>query len=153
MAYELRQVPASWQHPKDADGKHVPLYGEPFENAHLLWLAGDPMHPSDEPEPEKCDLGAPKRGTYVPFSAAEATHYQVYEDTTEGTPISPVLASKEDVVAWLVREAIRPEDAAAFVEIGSVPTKVTFADGTQLRGFATAALILKGRRRQTGAAS
>ena len=91
-------------------------------------------------------------GEVVRIDSGEIT-VQVYEDTTEGTPISPVLASKEDVVAWLVREAIRPEDAAAFVEIGSVPTKVTFADGTQLRGFATAALILKGRRRQTGAAS
>lgn len=32
----------------------------------------------------------------------ERTHYQMYEDTTEGTPISPVMESPEALARWLV---------------------------------------------------
>ena len=37
-----------------------------------------------------------------PAYEGEPTHYQVYENTTEGTPVSPVLDSEEAIVAWLV---------------------------------------------------
>lgn len=150
MAYELRRVPPNWKHPRDESGKLVPMFGEPYEDAHRLWLAGDPHHPADEPEPVKCDLEKPERGSYAPFSAAEATRYQIYEDTTEGTPISPIFATKYGAVAWLVQEKISYEDAEAFVELGHVPTEVTFVDGTSLRGFNTAARILKEMREREG---
>ena len=32
----------------------------------------------------------------------EATHYQMYETTTEGTPISPAMGSPEQLAHWLV---------------------------------------------------
>ena len=32
----------------------------------------------------------------------EATHYQMYETTTEGTPISPAMESPEELAHWLV---------------------------------------------------
>jgi hypothetical protein len=36
------------------------------------------------------------------WSANEATHYQMYETTSPGTPISPVMTSAEDLAHWLV---------------------------------------------------
>jgi hypothetical protein len=137
MAYELRRVPPGWSHPKDALGRYVPLYGEPFDRALRRWEQAPVTS-----RPVKCDLEAPVRGTFVPFGEAEATHYQVYEDTTEGTPLSPIFATKDGVIAWLLIQAIAAEDARAFVELGHVPAEVTLSDGTVLCGFATAALIL-----------
>jgi len=32
----------------------------------------------------------------------EATHYMMYEDTSEGTPISPAFATPEELAQWLV---------------------------------------------------
>jgi hypothetical protein len=32
----------------------------------------------------------------------QRTHYQMYETTTEGTPISPVMDSPESLARWLV---------------------------------------------------
>lgn len=32
----------------------------------------------------------------------ERTHYQMYESTSEGTPISPPCASEEELADWLV---------------------------------------------------
>lgn len=146
MAYELRRVPFGWKHPRDEHGKFVPMFGEPYEDAHRLWVANQS---AGEIEPVKCDLENPERGSYAPFSADDAIGYQVYEDTTEGTPISPVFATTHGVVAWLVLEKISPEDAEAFVELGHVPTEVTFSDGTKLRGFSAAARILAERKERS----
>lgn len=31
----------------------------------------------------------------------EITHFQMYEDVTEGTPVSPVFATREELARWL----------------------------------------------------
>ena len=36
------------------------------------------------------------------WPAEEATHYMMYEDTTEGTPISPAFETPELLARWLV---------------------------------------------------
>ncbi len=36
------------------------------------------------------------------WSVEERTHYQMYENTTEGTPLSPVMDSPESLAKWLV---------------------------------------------------
>jgi hypothetical protein len=35
------------------------------------------------------------------WPAEQCTHFQMYETTTEGTPISPVCASAEELARWL----------------------------------------------------
>ncbi|MNY72771.1 hypothetical protein D3C86_2114050 [compost metagenome] len=35
------------------------------------------------------------------WSDAERTHYMMYEDTSEGTPISPAFATPEELARWL----------------------------------------------------
>lgn len=44
----------------------------------------------------------PRAENYMPsWPKAECTHYQMYESTSEGTPISPVMATPEDLAHWL----------------------------------------------------
>lgn len=39
---------------------------------------------------------------YMPdWQEEERTHLQMYESTTEGTPISPIMATKEELARWL----------------------------------------------------
>jgi len=52
-----------------------------------------PWTPEDQPRPHFWD--------YRPrWRSRERTHYQLYEDVSEGTPISPVCASIADLVDW-----------------------------------------------------
>lgn len=46
--------------------------------------------------------GRPDPANYMPnWPAAERTHIAMYEDTTEGTPISPVFKTGEALAHWL----------------------------------------------------
>lgn len=36
----------------------------------------------------------------------ERTHYMMFEDTSEGTPISPAFATKEELVNYLVKHKV-----------------------------------------------
>lgn len=94
MGREVRRVPASWIHPKDASGNYIPMYERNPYNASEIeegladgWL----------------DATKPNYGMDVmpDWPESERTHYQMYEDTTEGTPISPVMESPEALARWL----------------------------------------------------
>ncbi|MDB5236909.1 MAG: hypothetical protein JWL88_11 [Parcubacteria group bacterium] len=78
MSREVRRVPAIWEHPKRVDGKYIPL------------LEADPEDP-----PEESDRHMPN------WPVSERTHYQMYETTTEGKPISPVCETPEELARWL----------------------------------------------------
>lgn len=71
MSREVRCVPADWQHPTDADGEFIPLFGERFSDALAEW----------EEENRQWDLGLVRdyaTGTWEPKEG-----YQVsmsYED-------------------------------------------------------------------------
>lgn len=82
----LRYVPLGWEHPKDSDGKYIPLIDrdmsyteeEVEEGLQDGWI-------TSREELETC---------YMPdFSevSAEGMGICAYENTTEGTPISPVV--------------------------------------------------------------
>ena len=102
MGREVRRVPANWQHPKDElTGRYKPLYpGSRYEanaqdfmekaNAEGLQAAID-----------WCGL-SPDVNDYMPnWPESERTHYMMYEDTSEGTPISPAFATPEELARWL----------------------------------------------------
>jgi len=45
---------------------------------------------------------APDQNDYMPdWPADECTHLMMYEDTTEGTPISPAFPTPEELAKWL----------------------------------------------------
>jgi hypothetical protein len=103
-------VPADWQHPKHEvpdwrTGRMVERY--------------KPLHPGEQYAPAAAEFlaranaeglqaaiewcGCPNKDDYMPdWPAEQRTHLMMYEDTTEGTPISPAFATPEELARWLV---------------------------------------------------
>jgi hypothetical protein len=119
MGREVRKVPANWEHPKDSNGKFIPLMDD-FHRCEYEWYRGYfywangmiwdygkktfiPRRETtaNETYAEYCGE-RPKQEDYMPdWPEKERTHYQMYEDCTEGTPISPVMETPEKLAHWL----------------------------------------------------
>lgn len=131
MGREVRRVPANWQHPQKEDGKYVPLYkGGGFESAEAEWNEGyakwqeglceqygdekwEPI-PAEHRRMRYSDYSRsrPSPDDYMPDWPAEvATHYMMYKNTSEGTPMSPAFATPEELARWLV-----DNNASAFAD-------------------------------------
>lgn len=92
MGREVRRVPADWQHPRysaddaphdKAVGRFKPLNdGYADTAARFMEMATEEEYMPDWPE-------------------ADRTHFMMYEDTSEGTPISPAFATPEELARWL----------------------------------------------------
>lgn len=123
MGRETRRVPKDWEHPKYKDGSFVPLLGFSFSESLQEWKE------IAEKWSQGLDIGYTKEGNqeWVPIEDAcrgltyeeyggkcpcaedympdwpeeERTHYQMYESTSEGTPISPVMETPEELAQWL----------------------------------------------------
>ena len=123
MGREVRRVPANWQHPKisvpdwrtgQMVERYQPMYDRPFEPAMREWYAewqawerGErPSYCSEECARMKFweyNDGPPDPKFYRPdWTDAERTHLMMYEDTSEGTPISPAFETPEELARWLV---------------------------------------------------
>lgn len=113
MGREVRRVPSNWKHPKDARGQYVALFEGNYEDDAREWMdkarawddGSDPdaaEHKATHPFYWEWDQNPPKREDYMPtWKDEERTHYQMYENTSEGTPISPVKDSPESLARWL----------------------------------------------------
>ena len=165
MGREIRRVPEGWEHPTETrfgrgDG-FKPLHGDDYEAAARdwwerakRWIEGAT---EDQEEYQRdshasgehrwywdWDRPPPSRDDYVDYQGKPCTHFQIYETVTEGTPCSPVFATIEDLVEWMVQPIDSPynrgadwqcmqgktrEAAEAFAEYGSAPTGVIDASG------------------------
>ena len=101
MGREVRRVPVDWEHPKKYGKDSL----EPLYDGYGEALKGF------RADVEKMGLGkaldwhggGPVSEKYMPdWPEAERTHYQMYEDTSEGTPISPPMPDPESLARWLV---------------------------------------------------
>jgi hypothetical protein len=125
MGREVRMVPPGWEHPKDAKGKYIPLmkgsYAEraaEWEDGYAAWQRGEIENYSAEPGAPKwkpksesaleCSTytewtgSRPSPDDYMPtFPEGTATMLMMYEDTSEGTPISPAFDTPEKLARWL----------------------------------------------------
>ncbi len=138
MGREVRMVPPNWKHPKterDA-GQPQPMHKGTYEAAREKWLKE--LAEWDPAQHEGLDYWEyegppPDRPYYEPFSVAEATWFQLWETVSEGTPVSPPFATKEELAAYLAVNGDdwdeRPgkggwgiERARAFVEAGWAPS-------------------------------
>ena len=98
MGREVRKVPANWEHPKNEDGHHIPLYGMSFKEA----LKDFAENPSDYDNEDGKGPRKPRAEEYMPeWPESEKTHFQMYENTSEGTPISPPMESPEKLARCL----------------------------------------------------
>lgn len=145
MGREVRRVPLDWQHPTDERGRYQPLYDNDYDTAAREWL--DELmawevgtHPDRQKAEEQ--YGAryfwdwhgdpPDKDSYREraWTAEEATGYQFYETVSDGTPLSPVFATQEELVAWLVTNKGYSERAVRlFVERGWAPLMIIDAGG------------------------
>lgn len=136
MGRECRRVPAGWEHPVDAKGHYVPL----FDGANLVarqaqwdeenakWaleLRRDFRDPSVWVPIEPKYIGRPfamwdgerpRKEDYTDYAGKLLTSWQYYENTTEGTPLSPVFASAREYADWGIAElGWDADDTAAWV--------------------------------------
>lgn len=113
MGREVRMVPPDWQHPKRDDGSYQPIYDRSYKEAAdewerevVLWANGE--HPKQKEYDNTSRYywdwtGSPPDEEYhrPEFPESSRTHFQMYEDTSEGTPISPVMETPEALARWL----------------------------------------------------
>jgi len=156
MGREVRRVPAGWAHPKDEKGRWIPLLKGSFVQHDADWneqyakwrdgLVSDYETRGWKPKPPDAPYrmkdwyggGRPDPDDYMPaWSKAERTHWQMYENVSEGTPISPVMETPEALARWL---ADSKADAAAgrtasyaqwlaTIRVGGAPSLVTGRHG------------------------
>lgn len=121
MGREVRRVPADWQHPKDKDGRYIPLHGRSYakdaadwDEEYEQWQKGFRRSFADGEKwkPKEGDeIGMafsewtghrPSPTEYMPdWPEEQRTHLMMYEDTSEGTPISPAFKTPEELARWL----------------------------------------------------
>lgn len=120
MGREIRMVPANWEHPTATrtygyqEPGYQPMFDRTFAEAAAEWLAdlakweaGErpsyfdaAKHPADLKHWEY-DGGPPDREYYRPWSDDEAIWFQVWETVSEGTPVSPPFATREELIDYL----------------------------------------------------
>lgn len=134
MGREIRKVPANWEHPKKDDGKYHPMYNEYYGDALAEWL-NDHNQWEAGTHPDLIDNSARKEeypfyamwGGNPPdveyyqtkkYSDEDLTHIQLYEDTSEGTPLSPVFKADEfeKLCEWAAENATTFASAKASKE-------------------------------------
>lgn len=130
MGRDVRRVPANWEHPKNEKRNFIPLHDSfPYNEEEIEqglregWLEDNPPHYGCNVMPD--------------WPEVERTHYQMYETTTEGTPISPVMESPEVLARWLV-----DNNASACGEMTATYEQWL---ATIKRGWAISAVIIPGK--------
>lgn len=137
MGREVRMVPPGFEHPKDKRGNYIPLLKGPFskclaewDEESAAWDRGEVLDYSTWPEKrtfkprsdgtvsetyEDYAGSRPVAADYMPeFAEGTATHLCMYENTSEGTPISPTFATPEELARWLA-----DNNASAFGGMGA----------------------------------
>lgn len=153
MGREVRMVPADWQHPKEWNAfrnmeTYKPLFDRDWADAAKEWDAereawerGElPEYADAEDALMPYDQWAGQRpfsGDYMPnWPKDQRTHYMMYEDTSEGTPISPAFETPEELAEWLV-----DNNASAFAgQTATYDAWLRVANG----GFAPSMIIQDG---------
>ena len=134
MGREIRRVPKGWEHPTkmyynrrgEPAEDFIELYNEDYVTAAERWMKkADSWHAGcvdkdtveDRKEnPYYWDWAGmpPDKESYRPaWKTAEC--YQIYETVSEGTPVSPVFETEDEMLAWM----ILPIDRASKYNKGS----------------------------------
>lgn len=130
MGREVRRVPLNWEHPKDNNGDYIPLFDREYHAAAREWIDNLMAWERGERPEGAADCcyywewtGAPPEpdydgGTYRirAWTPEEAVGFQLYETTTEGTPLSPIFASLDEVCVWAAEHATTFADWTATVD-------------------------------------
>jgi len=123
MGREVLRVPADWEHPRyteetaprpDRVGDYRPIHmnrdfdseADEWERDLNLWRSGEDPKRAEHKDQRFWEWhGAPPDRDYYRSRAwtdDEATHFQVYETVSEGTPVTPHFATEAELVDYLV---------------------------------------------------
>jgi len=141
MGREIRRVAPGWEHPRNERG-YQPLFDRDFAAEAREWLDKAIAWDKDE-DPDCAKYKAdnpfywqwagdpPDPKYYRPKWETEPTHYQVYETVSEGTPVTPAFATKEELVEHLVQHGTEWDErgwdrrnAEQFVEREHAPSMI-----------------------------
>lgn len=150
MGREIRRVPEGWEHPKDAGGSYKPLHNKSYDEAAKRWVvdcaAWDNGTHEDLVECLSRKDSVPYYWEWAgmppdeelcrPAFESEPIHYQIYENVSEGTPVSPVFATLQEMEDWLVGEGYSSVAAKAFCKSGYA-LSMTVCDGEVRIGIHT----------------
>jgi hypothetical protein len=149
MGREIRRVKPGWQHPVNDRCNHYgrnphdggpcyrPMHDQDYETAALEWCANYAEFMAMTPEQQ-----AEKYGKYIRYyweydgtpdeeyyraerwTPEEATAYQVYETVSEGTPVSPVFATEDEMRQWLIQQGHSEYAVGEFLKHQWAPSMV-----------------------------
>lgn len=168
MGRAVRRVPANWQHPTDENGNYVDLEKNYIKRAAewtqgaAKWDEGLVGGYKDEWLPiasevrdkriktyEDWDGPKPNPDDYMPvWTEAEATHYMMYQNVSEGTPISPACKTPEALAHWLADHGANAcagmtatyDQWLAMVHDGNAPSMVYTPETGLISGVAATTL-------------
>lgn len=149
MGREIRMVPPDWEHPKYTKdnakytnwiGSYIGMYDQDYDSACAEWYEGvKNFKPSEYCKwfhEYKGNPPNPESYRSRKWTNEEATHYQVYETVSEGTPVTPHFATKEELVEYLVEHGDFWDQ-----EQGNGGWKRENAEGFVGRGFAMSMIV------------
>lgn len=143
MGREIRRVPKGWEHPKDTQGHLIPLHDEEFDVVARKWLEDcaawdEGAHPDllekrttkeEAPYFWLWSDNPPRPEHYRLKWNEEPICFQIYENVTEGTPVSPVFETETEMREWLIAQGYSVEATDAFIREGYAPTMTIGPDG------------------------
>jgi hypothetical protein len=141
MGREIRRVPRDWEHPKKWTGHYQPMHDKSYAEAARSWIdgflkwkqereaTGGDIH--DAPYFWDHEGASPDSEFYLPewTTPEDEMAYQIYENVSEGTPVSPRFDTLDEMRAWLLHEGYSEFAANKFIE----------------RGFAFSAMMVNGQ--------
>ena len=107
MGREIRMVPPNWEHPKTEKYNHfkgrveetyVPLHDD---RASALAAFAKDIEEMGLADAIDHHGGGPISDDYVDYDGVDPTWFQVYETVSEGTPVTPPFATREELVEYL----------------------------------------------------
>ena len=137
MGREIRRVPPDWEHPRDDKGNYVPLFDGTHAEALREWQEGYDAWQTDPQSDclfEEWEGPAPSPFDYHPEWSRDPSCYQIYETVTEGTPVSPVFVSLNEMDTWLIEQGFSRKATSKFIKMGWAPSMV-FVPGKGVSGL------------------
>ena len=114
MGREIRQVPANWNHPKNDQGHYIALHDQTYEQALGDWKQYKPDEGDSYEKWAEWAEDVPSAEWCRPAYDAPADHFQIYETVSEGTPVSPVFATRDELAQWLIEQGHSEKAARQF---------------------------------------
>ena len=120
MGREIRHVPVNWEHPKDSRGVYKPLMDNYIDSlgywkerveefiskmTEIITTGKTIVYKREFTDVKKLydyytedrELNPPNIELYIP----EGPWFQLYENVSDGTPLSPPFSTKEGLIEWL----------------------------------------------------